>query len=534
MAVSTIKKKSKSEVRKSRKKASKSRWGDYERTTPKPGTKKPAEEQYVGQNRKYKHIDVKRRNNKNKTNEHINISPQPGPQEQFLSTPADIAIYGGAAGSGKTYALLLEAGVRHSDNSGFGAVIFRRQMTQITNEGGLWDTSMTLYPYLGARPKMSPKLQWVFPSGAKVTFSHLQYENDMLGWQGSQIPLVCWDELTHFTRSQFFYLFSRGRTDCGVDPYIRATCNPDPDSWVAEFIEWWIDQKTGFPIPERSGVLRYMIRLNDVIYWGDSRQELYERFRKDKVRKSDIKSVTFIAADIYDNKILLRDNPGYLASLKAMSYVEMMRLLKGNWKVRPAAGLMFKRSQVEIVQAIPTDVIRWTRGWDLAATPKKDTPKKKYSEDPDYTAGVLIGKRACGKFIVANVLNFREKASVVRTTIKNTGCIDRGKYRIVKIKIPQDPGQAGKEQAESYVTFLAGHHVDIERFTGDKITRAEPFAAQWQVGNVQVLEGDWNEMYFAQLESFPDPTVHDDMVDASSTSFNDLADDTFDLRTLTR
>lgn len=494
---------------------------------PKKGERSP-NDPYRPNNGKYAWLKPKRKSvKKDKVGrEHINIAPQAGPQEQFLSTPADIAIYGGAAGSGKTYALLLEP-IRHYDNPGFGAVIFRREQTQITNEGGLWDTSM-LYAYLGAKPKMSPKMCWIFPKGAKVTFSHLNYENDVLGWQGSQVPLICFDELTHFSKSQFFYMFSRNRTECGVDPYIRATCNPDPDSWVAEFISWWIDPDSGFPIPERSGVLRYMIRLNDVIYWGATKEELYQKFRTDGIRKQDIKSVTFIAADIYDNKILLHSNPSYLASLKALPYVEMMRLLKGNWKVRPAAGTMFKRSQIEIIPAVPADVVRWCRGWDLAATPKKDTPKKKYSDDPDYTAGVLIGLRANKKFVVANVLNFRDKASEVRKMVKNTAGVDRGVYRNVKVKLVQDPGQAGKEQAESYVVYLAGFHVEAKTETGDKITRAEPFASQWQVGNVEVVEGEWNELYLSQLEQFPEGG-HDDMVDASSTAFNELAPGTFSL-----
>lgn len=78
----------------------------------------------------------------------MNIGPQKGPQEQFLSSPADIVIYGGAAGGGKSFALLLE-GLRHISNPNFGAVIFRRNVNQITAEGGLWDTASEIYPYAG-------------------------------------------------------------------------------------------------------------------------------------------------------------------------------------------------------------------------------------------------------------------------------------------------------------------------------------------------------------------------------------------------
>ena len=102
--------------------------------------------------------------------------------------------------------------------------------------------------------------EWRWPHGSKIKFSHLQLETTVHDWQGAQIALICFDELTHFTAYQFFYMVSRNRSTCGVKPYIRATCNPDADSWVAEFLAWWIDHETGYPIPERVGVLRYYIR----------------------------------------------------------------------------------------------------------------------------------------------------------------------------------------------------------------------------------------------------------------------------------
>jgi hypothetical protein len=221
------------------------------------------------------------------------VRPQPGPQERFLSSPADIAIYGGAAGGGKSWALLLEA-LRHINNPAFGAVFFRRTTVQIKNEGGLWDESMALYPGAGGAPK-EHVLSWTFPSGANVSFAHLEYDKTVYNWQGSQIPLICFDELTHFTARQFWYMVSRNRSMCGVRPYIRASCNPDPDSWLAEFLSWWIDQETGYAIPERSGVIRYFTRIDDQIIWGDTREELSQRL---KINPEEIKSFTFISASI--------------------------------------------------------------------------------------------------------------------------------------------------------------------------------------------------------------------------------------------
>ena len=112
-------------------------------------------------------------------------------------------------------------------------------------------------------------------------------------------------------------------------------------------------------------------------------------------------------------------------------------------------------------------------------------------------------------------------ASDVRTIIKMTAQADKAKYKRVIERLPQDPGQAGKEQAQSYVKFLAGFLVKTIGESGSKESRAEPFAAQWQAGNVDVLIGEWNEMYFNQLESFPESKFKD-MVDASSSAFNEV------------
>jgi phage terminase large subunit-like protein len=264
------------------------------------------------------------------------IKPQKGPQETFLSSPADIAIYGGAAGGGKTWALLLEP-LRHVHNGEFGAVFFRRTTVQVRNEGGLWDESMKLYPLLGASPK-EHVLSWDFPSGATISFAHLEHDKTVLNWQGAQIALICFDELTHFSESQFWYMVSRNRSMSGVRPYIRATCNPDVDSWVAGFVSWWIDQETGLAIPERAGVLRWFVRVNNTLFWADTADELRERFPE-----TSPKSATFIPARLSDNAALMAADPGYLANLMALPQVERERLLGGNWKVRAIAGLFFKR-----------------------------------------------------------------------------------------------------------------------------------------------------------------------------------------------
>ena len=437
------------------------------------------------------------------------LGPQPGPQYDFLSTSADIAIYGGAAGGGKTFGLLLEP-IRHIDNPLFGAVIFRRDATQITNEGGLFDTSFQIYPEVFGSPKLSPFRSWVFPSGATITFNHLHNEKDILNWQGAQIPLLCYDELTHFTENQFWYMLSRNRSTCGIRPYVRATCNPDADSWVAELIGWWIDQDTGYPIPARSGVVRWFIRLDGKMHWADSSRELLLQYPG-----TAPKSLTFIAATLADNQKLIELDPNYKANLLAMNRVERERLLNGNWKIRPTSGSFFPSHCVNILPAVPVDVKVWVRRWDLAATEPSEV-----NPSPDASASVLMGRRDNGRFVIAHGINIKRSAYVVREIIKNTAAQDRNNYgRRVITALAQDPGQAGKDQVASLTAMLAGFRVTSVRETGPKETRAEPVSAQWQVGNIDLVEGPWVKDYLNEMEAFPSADIHDDYVDATSGAF---------------
>lgn len=430
------------------------------------------------------------------------IRPQPGPQERFLASSADIVIYGGAAGGGKTWALLMEA-TRHVANPGFGAVIFRRNSTQVRSEGGLWDESVDLYMPLGADPKQST-LDWVFPSGARVSFRHLEHEKTKYDWQGSQIPLICFDELTHFSAGQFWYMLSRNRSMSGVRPYVRATCNPDADSWVASFIGWWIDQGTGLPIYERSGVVRHFIRVGDDIIWGDNPSELASHLMPDGTPIPS-KSVTFIPASLSDNAALMAADPGYMANLLALSRVERERLLTGNWKVRATAGLFFQRSWFRHAAAAPEGT-KWVRAWDLAASTGPNSA---------WTVGVLMGKDPAGQYYVADVQRMRGSPMDVEKTIVRTAQRDGPS---VHGDLPQDPGQAGKAQVQYLVRQLRGYPYRYSPETGDKTTRAQPFSAQVEAGNVFLLPGDWHEAYLTELEAFPDGAFVD-QVDASSRAF---------------
>lgn len=189
----------------------------------------------------------------------------------------------------------------------------------------------------------------------------------------------------------------------------------------------------------------------------------------------------------------------------------------GQYQQRPAPreGAMFNRAWFEIVKATPAKVRR-VRKWDLAATVPKD------GSDPDWTVGLLMAIDQDGFVYIEHIARMRVSSFNVERAIKNTADQDRATYGHVKIHISEDPGQAGKSQAAAMVRLLAGHVVMTERETGPKETRAEPFAAQAEAGNVKLLQGDWNEAFLGELEVFP-MGGHDDQVDAASGAYATLA-----------
>lgn len=430
------------------------------------------------------------------------IGPQPGPQEIFNRTSADVAFFGGSAGSGKSFSLLYEP-LRHLENPLMSGVIFRRTSPQITNPGALWDEATKLYSKIGAQFKSSVTTV-LFPLGMKIKFSHLEHEKNVYDWQGAQIPYIGFDEVTHFTESQFFYMMSRNRSDSGVAGYIRATCNPDADSWVRQFLDWWIDPVTGYPIDDRSGVLRWFIRLNDQMIWADSKEELQAKYSGCLP-----KSVTYVSALLSDNKILMEKDPGYLANLMSLPYVERMRLLDGNWNIRPAAGNVFKKSWFQVIDAATTTG-KTVRYWDRAAT------ENMYGKNPDYTVGVKLRRDKDGLITILDVVRGQWSSLKVEEMIKNTASQD-GQDCTIGIEV--DPGQAGKAEANQYSRLLSGYNVKLCPVRADKISRAGPVSAQCEAGNVKILKGIWNKEFLDELEAFPEG-VKDDQVDALSGAFN--------------
>lgn len=163
------------------------------------------------------------------------LRPQAGKQELMLNIQADVIIAGGAAGSAKSYTSLLRS-CPHLEDPKYRAIYFRRNGTQLEGAGGLWETGKDMFSPWSPTPQ-EQKMRLKFPSGASIKFSHLEHEKNKIDHQGLQYTAIFWDELTHFTETQFTYLLSRARSESETDSFTFATCNPDADKFMSHVQE---------------------------------------------------------------------------------------------------------------------------------------------------------------------------------------------------------------------------------------------------------------------------------------------------------
>lgn len=435
----------------------------------------------------------------------VKFVPQPK-QELFLKSTADITIFGGAAGGGKTWSLLYEP-LYHIANPNFGAVVFRRTFPQITMEGGLWDESEQIYPYAGATATKGA-LRWTFPSGATIVFRSIENEQDVYNFDGSQIPLIEFDQLESFTEKQFFYMLSRNRSTCGVRPYIRASVNPRP-GWVAKLIAWWIDEKTGYAIPERSGQTRWFARVGDSLKWFASKEAA-----KKAHPAIEPKSLCFILSKLDDNQVLMTKDPGYLANLMALPLVDRERLLGGNWKIA-VVGNIFKPEWWKFVDHLPEETFDHVRYWDKAAT--DPAPGK----DPDWTAGVRMCRDAHGRIYVVHVRRFRANPLLNEINIRAQAQADGTS---VKQRMEQEGGASGKSDIDHYArTVMFGFDFAGVPSRRAKVLRWGPLSAAAEKGNVFLVRADWNQDFIDELSGCKGEDEKNDQADAASGALEAMA-----------
>lgn len=422
-------------------------------------------------------------------------------------------------------------------------VIFRRTQPELRDPGGLFDEAMSLYMSLPKEHRPTPKLQdlsFKFPSGAVLKLAGMEHDKDRMRWHGSQLTWVAWDELCTFSDVQYWYLMSRLRSKSKYPTMVRATMNPDPDSFVFDIITWWIDQETGFPIEERAGVIRWYIRRDGELVWGSSEKELKEKYG-DKVRPV---SFSFIPATIKDNPVVLKNNPDYVADLESLKRVDRDRLLLGCWTARETASGYFKREWLIKDQRVPYGAIS-SRCWD-----KSSSEVTEAEAHPDFTASIKMYKKD-GEFWITGEYDpdhnfdpkdnelygkFRHRPGKRDIIIQKQAEYD-GKGTVVLL--PQDPGAAGKTEFIESAKKLTSLGFVVQKDPGvtnqSKLQKFLPFSSACENQLVHIVENTFVnkktlDAFYKELESF-DLTKKvrstrkrkDDLVDCCSGNFNYLS-----------
>lgn len=285
---------------------------------------------------------------------------QEGGQEKLMTSNADIVIYGGMRGGGKSFGLLFEP-LYDIYNKNLRAIIFRNSIDDLSD---IVDTSYILYNCFGTFNRSRNDLTWNLNKGGFIKFNYFSDSTDdfKTRFRGRQYAYIGIDEITQMEFEKFKFLATCNRNAFGIRNRIIGTCNPDPDSWVAQFIDWWLTED-GLPDDEKDGVVRYCFMdgsTTSEIIWGNTRDEVYEQARDiidslytEEYRKYGrpqdlfIKSVSFIIGKLADNKMLLESDPAYLANLANQSQEQRERDLCGNWKYKASGDDLIKIPHME-------------------------------------------------------------------------------------------------------------------------------------------------------------------------------------------
>jgi predicted phage terminase large subunit-like protein len=393
-------------------------------------------------------------------------------QKVFLRTNSIEALFGGAAGGGKSSALLMSA-LQYVDVPSYSAILFRRTFADLSLPGALMDRFKSWASLYDDIHWNNNSFQATFPSGARISFGYLNNTGDYLRYKGSEFQFIGMDEVTEIRESDYRYMFSRLRRPASgplssVPLRMRSASNPAPN-WVRQ--RFIVEGKTEGRI--------------------------------------------FVPSKLTDNPGI--DAVSYRQALQALDPIERRRLEEGDWW-STTLGTLFDRTSMVIVDdnEIPqiTSSARAVRFWDLAATePNHSNP------NPDWTVGTLMLFDQ-GIAYILDVKKARVRGEKVEELIARTAYED-GKG--VPIRMEQEPGSSGKALMDQYARYVVpGYDFSAIRATGDKVTRARPFAAAAANGNVRVVRGTWLSDWLDEFSSFPEACDHDDQVDSAVGAFTHL------------
>lgn len=451
-------------------------------------------------------------------------------------------------GSSKSYIGLMRH-LRWVEDPNYRGYCIRKNATTLMKSGGLFEEAVEMYRQY--EPNIQIKLKdqkIIFPSKASVTFSH--YENDKSSelYRGLQLSSVFYDEASDAQESHIWFLIQRLRSKAKMVPSIWLTCNPMPDTYLREWVDWWLypegHEKFGLPDPEKNGKERWVLRVGGDLLWGDSREELILKYGKphlDEDHPQQVKPLSFtvLLGTIYDNPVLMETNPHYLSSLEAQPEVEKQRNLYGNWEAREESSTYFNRSWVEEVNYVDESEVLYTvRTHDLAGSLPSDL-----LPDPDHSVSTRMRKMKDGTYIIDDIRRTRIRHGDWFSWILS--CSQDDPPGTIYY-IPEDPNPAAARAAALFARELseAGLFVRRIKTNKSKLDRFRPFSSMAQNGGVKFLKacgscttlGVLNDLKFvyAELENFTGErkrgkNSHDDIVDTLSDAFTALASKTTSL-----
>lgn len=426
--------------------------------------------------------------------------------------------------------------LRFIHDPNYKAYCIRKNSSAIMASGGLFWEAVGLYSQIDPKLKVKLKDQKVvFSSGAEISFSH--YENDTAAkkYQGIQISNIFYDEVTHAdNEEQLWWLWSRLRSNAKNTHSMWWSCNPQNDSWVLKYAMWYLYPKghplEGRPDPEKNGVIRYLLRINGDLVWGDTPEELQEKYGYDK------QPISFqgLFGTIDDNPPLLKSNPQYKQNLEALPRLERERLLHGNWFAKPENSSYFDRDKCEELTEPPheSEFVRIVRSYDVAGTLPHDG-----NRSPDYFASVRMGKLKNGDYVVLDVTRTRITFGQWLDHILDNARRDGMNTEII---LGEDPNPAAKAAIKLLAKDIieAGYIAKTRRASGGKLDSFRPFAASAELGFVKFVKNCGNDLWnkvvadndfvYRELENFDGTRKsgeagHDDMVDCMSLAYLFLA-----------
>lgn len=484
--------------------------------------------------------------------EQIVIAPQPGKQSLAMNLDVDIMIYGGARGAGKSRLLLMKPLRYCLEDRNFHGVFFRNTTGELTNAGGLWPEGKDLYSYFKAKTTEN-LLRWKFPVGSTLTCRYMEHEKDKDAHRGLQYSFIGWDELDRFSESQFISLQACLRSRAKNKSFMIGTCNPNPDSWIINWISWWLDEE-GFPIEERCGKIKYFVIIEGKPEFADTQKELEERYPESvyvvdrstgKKHYVPPKSFTFINGTVFDNPALIEANPTYVSDLQSLPDAERARMLHGNWYIRPMASGYFKREWLQ--KRKPPLNANTVRAYDKASS----EPSEVYP-NPDYTACIKMSKDRDGFYYMQGSfhLDFKDEKdndkNIYGRFRKRAGARDalilaqaKQDGSDIKIVLPKDPGQAGSTEFTESAKKLNSEGFIVKQdptpTQKSKLKKFEPFASACENGLVFIDESSFNnkatlDHFYSELEAFDGErstaTRKDDIPDCVASAFNYLSKQT--------